>query len=665
MARRAIVTVEEKRSMAYYGWKGKILMVDLSSGKISQQPLSEELAYGYIGGRGIGSRFLWEHTGPEIDPLGPENVLIVGTGPVTGTLVPTSNRFTVTSKAPLTGILGDANAGGFFGPELKYAGFDEIVVKGISEKPVYLYICDDRIEIRNAKQLWGRNTHETERMIRSELGDPEVRVLSIGQAGENLVKIAGIVTGDNIAARCGLGAVMGSKKLKSIAVKGSRSIPIADPTLLFKLVDQMYQDYRSSEAYEWYRHFGWTTGVLAMCNAGCAPVKNYLKSGGTDLEKRKAILDIERSPEYRFKDISCFGCPLACNKYTYIDPLGKRKAPVPGTSHMAVWEIYDYPFHVEVNRLCEEYGMDIYSVQLTISAAMEWYESGLITKKDTDGQEIRFGDKEAVLTLVHKIAKREGFGNLLAEGGIRAGQMLGADPDTTATGGYGKGMDQGPIDCSAMAGLTLSLSVSTRGAGHLRCVAPMAWGVQESLPPKWQKVYREAGAEDLMDKPWVAHPVHAEVATYFEHVCTSSDILEICKNTTEFYYFYGFEGRERKDDLDWHADFLRAVTGKEMDRKELETITSRILSLEKAYNVRHGMLKEHDLPSGRFLRTREGGPLDGRKLDPDDLTRLFEYYYELHGWDRETSIPKRETLERLGLKDVADSLDTVTSRNCK
>jgi aldehyde:ferredoxin oxidoreductase len=647
--------------MVYSGWQGTILSIDLSNGKISRNLLPEELAHGYIGGRGIGSRLLWEETGPETDPLGPENILIIGTGPVTGTLVPTSNRFTVTAKAPLTGILGDANAGGFFGPELKYAGYDEIVVKGTSSEPVYLYINDDRVEIRDAKQLWGKSTHETERMIRTRLKDPEVRVLSIGQAGENLVKIAGIVTGDNIAARCGLGAVMGSKKLKAIAVKGSRSIPIADPALLFELTDRMYQDYRSSEAYEWYRHYGWSTGVLAMCNAGCAPVRNYMRSGGTDREEREAILDIEHSPEYRFKDISCFGCPLACNKYAYIGPPGKRKAPVPGTSHMAIWEIYDYPFHVEVNRLCEEYGMDIYSVQLTISAAMEWYERGLITKKDTDGLEIRFGDKKAVIELVHKMAKREGFGDLLAEGGVRAGQRLGADPDTTATGGYGKGMDHGPIDCSSMAGLTLSLSVSTRGAGHLRCVAPMAWGVQESLPSKWQKVFREAGAEDLMDKPWVAHPVHAEVATYFEHVCTSSDILEICKNTTEFYYFYGYEGRERRDDLDWHADFLRAVTGVEIDRKGLETITSRIISLEKGYNVRQGMLKEDDLPSNRFLEKRKGGPLDGRKLDPEELGRLFEHYYELHGWDRETSIPKRATLERLGLKDVAESLEKTST----
>ncbi|UCB44642.1 MAG: aldehyde ferredoxin oxidoreductase family protein [Spirochaetota bacterium] len=643
--------------MQFNGWVGKVLKMNLSDGSVTKEPLDEELALGFIGGRGAGSKILWDETGPETDPLGPDNPLIINTGPVTGTLVPTSSRFTITSKSPFTGILGDANAGGFFAPEVKYAGYDSIIVKGVSEKPVYIWIDDEHVEVRDAKHLWGKTTHETEKILKDELSDADVRVLSIGQAGENLVKLAGVVTGDNIAARCGLGAVMGSKKLKAIAVRGTKSIGIANSDHLNEIVDTIYEDYKKSEAYEWYRYFGWTTGVLGMCKAGCAPVKNYMKSGGTDLEKRKAILDIESSKEYKFKDISCYGCPLACNKYIYIDSLGRNKAPVPGSSHMAVWEIYDYPFHVEVNRICEEYGMDIYSVQLTISAAMEWYERAIITKKDTDGMEIRFGDKEVAIALLHKIAKREGFGDILAEGGIRAGVIVGADPDTTATCGYGKGMDHGPIDCTSMAGLTLSLSVSTRGSGHLRSVAPIDWGVQESLPLKWQEFYKERGAEDLIGKPWVAHPVHAEVATYFEHICTSSDILEICKNTTEFYYFFAYKGREKKDDLEWHADYLRAVTGIDIDRKGLETITSRVLNIEKAYNVREGMLREHDMPSSRFLQKRKGGPLDGKALDPDELNRLFDHYYKIHGWDEETSIPKRATLEKLSLEYVADELE--------
>ncbi len=649
---------EEDWVMVSYGWMGMVLRVDLSKKKVTNEHLGEELRNNYIGGRGIGSKILYDETGPETDPLGPENRLIISTGPVTGTIVPTSARFTVTAKSPLTGILGDGNAGGFFGGEIKRAGYDAIIVQGRSDTPVYLFIHDDIVEMRDAQSLWGKNTHETERALKSEIGDNSFHILSIGQAGENLVKIAGIINDEeHAAARCGLGAVMGSKNLKAIAVRGTKSIKIAHPDELLKLVDQMYVDYKKSSAYEWYTHYGGTVAIIDMCKAGSAPVKNYLKSGGTDLEQRKPISHKEIFRKYPMKDVACASCPLNCDKWTYIEGVGRRKHPDGGSFHGAIWEIYDYPFLVEFNHLCDQYGLDVYSVQMVTAAAMEWYEQGFISKEDTGGLEIRFGNKDVVRELVHKIAQREGFGNILAEGSVRAGKLVGAEPDSTATGGYGKDTDHGPIDCSAMAGLTLSLSVSTRGAGHLRSVAPMAWGVSESLPPKWQKVYRDAGAAEVMDKPWVCHPVNAEIATYFENICTSSDILEICKNTTEFFYFYGYEGRETKDDLDWHADFLRAVSGIDIDREGLETVTRRVINLEKAYNVREGKLREHDMPTPRFFKRRVGGPLDGKALDPEQLQKLFDHYYEIHGWDPKTSIPTRRTLEELGLQFVANELN--------
>lgn len=460
------------------------------------------------------------------------------------------------------------------------------------------------MKLKDARHLWGKNTFETEIILKEELGNTEIRVLSIGQAGENMVKIAGVISDEeHAAARCGMGAVMGSKNLKAIAVRGSKTINIADPGRLFELVDGMYEDYKKCSAYDWYTKYGGTVAIIDMCRAGSAPIKNYLKSGGTDLNRRIPISHEKIFEKYKLKDVACYGCPLACDKWTYIDGLGRCKHPDGGSFHSAIWEIYDYPFIVEFNRLCDRYGLDLYSVQMVTAAAMEWYEKGVITKKDTDG------------------------------------------------------MDHGPIDCSAIAGLTLSLSVSTRGAGHLRAVAPMAWGVSDSLPPKWQKVYKEAGAGDLVNKQWVCHPVKAEIATYFEHICTSTDILEICKNTTEFFFFYGYEGREKKDDLEWHAYFLKAVTGFDADRVGLEKITRRVLNIEKVYNVREGKRMEHDMPSSRFLQKRKGGPLNGKALDPKELEKLFKHYYKIHGWDPETSIPKRSTLEELGLKYAADELE--------
>jgi aldehyde:ferredoxin oxidoreductase len=209
-----------------------------------------------------------------------------------------------------------------------------------------------------------------------------------------------------------------------------------------------------------------------------------------------------------------------------------------------------------------------------------------------------------------------------------------------------------------MAMLTLALSVSTRGGGHVRCTPPMAWwGEEITLPERWKKIYRNAGAEEIINKPWVCHPVIADIVTYFETINTSADIIEICKNTMEYYYFYGFKGREVKDDLEWHAEWIEAVTGVNVDRHYMETVAKRVLTLEKAYNVREGKLREDDMPSHRFMEKRRGGPLDGKALDEKELQRLFDFYYEIHGWDPRTSVPKRKTLEELGLTYVADDLE--------
>ena len=643
--------------MQLYGWTGKILRVDLSGRQYSIENLDAGLMENFIGGRGINSMILYNETGPETDPLGPENRLIIGTSPLTGTIVPTACRFTVTAKSPLTGIHGDANSGGAFAPEIKYAGFDFLIIQGASEKPVYLLIRDGNIEIRDAFHIMGKGTHETEQAIRKENSDQDLKVLSIGLAGENLVKIAGIVTGINIAARCGLGAVMGSKKLKAIAVKGTKSVKVADPKKLMDLTRAMYRELMEAEAWGWYPKYGWTAGLEGMAGSGCAPVKNYLLSGGTDFEKRRVFFNVEKSGQFRFKDMACFSCPLACNKLVYSGRFGMKKAPVAGSGHMPIWEVYDYPYHVEINDLCESYGMDIYSVQTAIAAAMEWYEKGIINKVDTGGLDVSFGNREAAVELVHRIARREGIGDILAEGSIRAGKIIGADPDTTPSCGFGKDMDHGPIDCTSMAALTLANCVPNRGAGHLQCTPPMSWGVVTELPAKWKKFYEDRGAGDIVDKPWICHPVIAEIVTYFEKINTSSDVLELCKNISEYYYFYGYAGRDVKDDLQWHTDWINAVTGRGFGRSHIEKAAERVVTLERSYNAREGKRREHDMPSRRFLQKRVGGPLDGRALDEEDLNRLFDEYYKIHGWDPATSIPAKETLIRLGLLKIAEEFE--------
>ncbi|RLA89794.1 MAG: aldehyde ferredoxin oxidoreductase, partial [Deltaproteobacteria bacterium] len=411
----------------WYGWAGKIIELDLTSKKILVKPLSRDLAERFVGGRGINMKFLFDEIKPNTDPLGPENVLIFGTGPLTGTIV--GSRTQVSTKAPMTGFLGDSNSGGHWGAELKFAGYDHIIIKGRSEKPVYLFIDDDEIEIRDASHLWGKNIWEVTDIIRDEESDSEIQVLGIGLAGENLVRFAAIMnTFSRANGRTGVGAVMGSKRLKCIAVRGTKGVSIADPERFLNHIKEIYQKATTSPMFDHYPVYG--TPILTDMKAelGNLPVKNWsdITIEGVENVTGKALVE-----KYAQKNRACYGCFYHCDHFFMVKE-GKYQGVIgPGLEYESVNGLgprignTDFPTILHGINIVNDYGLDVVSTGGSIALAMDLYERGIITEKDTGGIPIRWGDGDVIIDLIHKIAKREGFGDLLAEGPYYMAKKIG------------------------------------------------------------------------------------------------------------------------------------------------------------------------------------------------------------------------------------------------
>ncbi|MEM3755241.1 MAG: aldehyde ferredoxin oxidoreductase N-terminal domain-containing protein, partial [Candidatus Bathyarchaeia archaeon] len=406
----------------WYGYAGRILRIDLSKQKIVKAELNKSLAKAFIGGRGINSKILFDEVNPGIDAFSPENLLIFGTGPATGTIGLGTGRYTVSSKSPLTGILGDANSGGFWAPELKYAGYDHIIIKGISSDPVYLWIDDDHVELRDAKHLWGLDTWQTDKAIKQEIGDEDIQIACIGQAGENLVRYACIINNlARAAGRTGMGAVMGSKRLKAIAVRGSKDVKIAKQKEYIEYVNELCKRIYESPLYKEVSTIG-TPILVEKCRArNLFPVNNFQYTQWSE-EKIEAISGKTFHEKFSIRSKACFGCPIHCSHFYSI-----KEGPYAGTVGEGIeYEVIgpfgiqtgtpDIMMIVKAHELCSKYSIDTCSCGNVIATAMEWYQKGIITKEDTGGIELKWGDVEAIMDLVKKICFKEGFGRILAEG---------------------------------------------------------------------------------------------------------------------------------------------------------------------------------------------------------------------------------------------------------
>ncbi|MEM4613819.1 MAG: aldehyde ferredoxin oxidoreductase family protein, partial [Ignisphaera sp.] len=580
--------------------------------------------------------------GPEVNSLDPRNYLIFGVGPLTGTIAPGS-RCEVTAKSPLTGILGTSNVGGHFGPELKFAGFDQVIIYGRSPKPAYLWISDGEVEIKDASHVWGMNVWDADKTIKKEIRDEKAQIACIGPAGERLVKIANIIFNRSRAAgRCGLGAVMGSKNLKAIAVRGTGVIEIANPKAFEEAVSEVYSLIRTDPRAIAYDKDMFNFVTLGNVQ-GWLPTKNF--TCGT-FEKEEALSAKEYWGKYYSRSVGCFGCPIPCSTFFEIrdGPFAGLKAEGPKAEALADFGCRCGVDELEVvlyaNTLCNKLGLDIISTAGAIAFAMECYEKGFITKNETNGIEIKFGNHEVVIQLIEKIAFREGIGNLLAEGTRNAAIIIGRGAEKIAL--HSKGLEVIGVDPRGCKSWGLAYAVSTRGACHTRSYPMMdILGLKEL-------------ARTLFGNEKIINLYSAEgkgiMVKWGEDYCAVLDSVGICK----------FPAVDLYKEMPEHvAKMLNAVTGWNLCVDKLLSIGERIIHVEKAYNIRLGLSRKDDTLPERFIKEpMPSGPAKGNVVELDNM---LDDYYKVRGWDIKTGLPPKSKYVQLGITRVWKNIQ----RYCK
>jgi aldehyde:ferredoxin oxidoreductase len=628
---------------------GRILHVDLTSGRTWTEP-TEPYCSKFIGGRGVDAWLLYKEVKPWMTPFDPANRLIFGAGALTGTMAPCATRYSVEAKSPVTGATGSGNSCGFFGQELRLSGYDHIVIRGKARTPVYLRITNEKAELRNSSHLWGKTTWETDRCIKEETGDPRTQVACIGPSGENLVKAACVITNRARAVgKCGLGAVMGAKNLKAVAVRGTGSVQVAYPGRFMEEVDRVLGKLKRSERAESLRSWG-TYGRPVPLNESCLfPVRNF-QDDHWDPDKVNGLLPEVYREVYEVGRRGYLSCPLYCSHLYKIDEGPYSGLACEGFEFNTVWNFMsrldiDYvPAVIKLHSLCNEYGLDQDGASCVIAWAFECFEKGILTEKDTGGLKLKWGDHEAVAELLRKMAWREGIGDLLAEGSQRASALIGRGAERYAT--HLKGQDSMEA-MRAAKGWALGCCVSTRGGGHTRGA---------NLVELAHKTISPEVAHKTWGIPEVTAPSSCEgkatLVAYYERLQAIVDSLGLCLFTSTWW------SPDLLDPEDY-ARLYSAATGREVDGRELMLAGERIHNVEKAFNVLHaGFCRQDDDPPGRFMEEPvKSGPARGECLRREDWDPMLDEYYELHGWEKKTGWQTRSQLKRIGLEEVADDLE--------
>jgi aldehyde:ferredoxin oxidoreductase len=610
------------------GYMGNILRINVANGTARVEPLPDELARQFIGGRGVAAKLLYDELPAGTDPLSPLNKLIFSTGPLASTAAQACSRWMVTTKSPLTGGIFRSTAGGGFGAEVKTAGYDVLIVEGRAEKPVYIVIQDDQVEVKDARHLTGMLTHETSAAIVNELNDERFKIAAIGPSGEKLVRFAAIVDGRRTAARGGVGAVMGSKNIKAIAVRGTKRVAVADPEKLIAITRKQAEILNKEAKYAGFRHLGTATAVGFCHELGIYPVKNF--QDGV-LENVQGRLTGEKVEEIFVKDAYCNRCFIHCGSILQVKEGPYAGAAVEGPEYETLYSFggevvnIDLGMIIEANRICDDYGVDTITAGCTIGFAMELYDRGILTKNDLDGLDLSWGNHEAVIKLLHKIVNREGIGDLLAEGTRAAARKIGKGTEHYAM--QVKGLELPGYDPRGLKASGLNLATAALGASH--CVGQSP---QEIMGP--DKLDRFA----VEGKGAICKQNQDKVAIYETGVFC---IFPMALNLV---------------DLNSLQEMLYAATGIEAFNSQdyLYAAGERIWNIERCFNVREGFGRSDDYLPGRFLHEPlERGPVKGQVVEMD---RLLDDYYDVRGWDKATGYPKREKLESLGLKAAADEL---------
>ncbi len=607
-----------------FGYSGKFLGVDLNTGETRVLEMEEGYLKDYIGGASLAARLIYDYVKPDLDPLAPENPLVFAVGPFTGTTIPMVSRSAVCGISPLTGIWGEATTGGVFPFRLKAAGFDGIFITGRAERPVYLYINNGKAEIRDASRLWGKDTYQTQQVLKDELKDRGLSVSCIGQAGENLVKYACVVNDrGRVAGRCGLGSLMGSKNLKAVAVTGDVKSDVANKDKIDELTRQARETLSSGLMSMVYREYGTLLYMDMGMLLGDVPARYF----GKNVFAAKYVTGQALRQAYTVTAHACYGCPVACGRVVknFRKGIGEVDGPEFETA-VAFGPLcvnYDLDSIVQANYLCNAHGIDTISAGVSIAYAMQLYEKGILDEKRA-GMKLEWGDGGTIVKLVEMIIGREGIGKLLGEGTRRMAEELGADPTTAA---HVKGLEMPMHDVRAYTGMAISYATGPRGACHLKgdyYNIDMAGSVPELGIVSSDRFKSEGKAES---------------AAKYQNYRDVYDSLLLCKFSSL--------------SLTQIAEILSNITGWDYTPLDINTVGERSINLKRAINNRLGITREDDrLPAVCTTELKEGGTAD-RSPDMDVLLRE---YYDYRKWDWETGKPTKDKLVELGLDYAARDL---------
>ncbi|MGQ4891435.1 MAG: aldehyde ferredoxin oxidoreductase family protein [Candidatus Njordarchaeia archaeon] len=615
------------------GYMGKILWVDLTNKTIKETPIDENIARKYLGGKGYALWILYnelkelEKQGKDpkdIDPFGPENTMVFATGPATGTTFNSPGRYHVMAlKSPLTGSIASANSGGEFGPYLKFAGYDIVVIKGKSDEPVYLSIIDGHAELHDAKDIWGKNTFDTDDELKKKHGfkEKDASVACIGPAGENLVLIAAIINDKHRAAgRTGVGAIMGSKKLKAIIVAGKRKVEVADKEAFREKVSKYLKVEKENPVTgQGLPTYGTAVLVNIINNIGGLPYKNWQGAYNPDGEK---ISGETLADKYLIDRRPCWGCAIGCGRVTKVESGPYQILYSEGPEYESIWAlgsstgVSDLEAIIKANHYCDELGLDTISMGSTIAAAMELNERGLIPKEDLQGLDLRFGNAAALVEAVWRTAYKSGFGKYLALGSKRLTEKYGAPELSMSV----KGLEMPAYDPRAIKGIGLNYATANRGGCHVTgyTVSPEVLGIPEQIDrlsyedkPKWVKIFQDF-----------------------------TDVVNSAVNCLFVTFALG---------VNEYADMLASITGWDLTPDELMTIGERIYNLERVILNKYGFDRKDDtLPKRLLTEPLPDGPSKGEVVDPEKFEKMLDEYYKLRGWV--DGKPTPEKLKELGIE---------------
>ncbi|MBN2396058.1 MAG: aldehyde ferredoxin oxidoreductase family protein [Candidatus Atribacteria bacterium] len=633
-----------------YGYCDRILHVDLTEKKYWIENPGEKFYRKYWGGRALALYYMLNEMKPGIDPFSPDNLLIFATSVVVGSKAPMINRYTVCAKSPLTNAHGEAEAGGYWGPELKKAGFDAIIIKGISQDPVYLYLKDTKVEIRNAQHLWGKDTLETQELLREECNDERIRIAQIGPAGENLVYFANIVNElHHFNGRNGLGAVMGSKKLKAIVVRGNANINEYIPGKINEITRQISRRVMENPLSRSLREKGTIAVIDVAAQGGWLPTRNW---SDNHFEEKERVLTEEYHKRIFARNSSCYACPIACKRESSSQNPSLEINPKLGgpeyetlVSLGPLCGVSDLDYIAKAGQLCNQYAVDTISMGMTIAFAMQCYEEGILTKKETDGLELNFGNKKAVIELIKKIVFREGIGELLRFGTLRASKKIGKGSEKFVH--QVKGQEIPMHDPRVKVGVALQYALADYGADHMKAAhdgyyaSEDGWGLQET------------SGLDIHDAVDVQNIGYKKVALFkkLDIFWSLLDILGVCH--------FGYVPRSLGT-LEELLGLICSICGWRLTWYELMKLGERSIDMARIFNLREGITAKHDRLPDVFFQNFKGGLLDGKgAIDQEKFQEAIHLRYEMMGWDRETGIPSDGILAELGLEWLIPEVEKV------